>query len=1069
MSAGDHGNGAMQTERRFYGASIDRSIEVIFPTKKELGNELSVFHQVSYGCRGATWRWKQMQDKRGYTAICAIQRHAEMKRSSERSESMSKWRKNGQHGPAPKIPPPVGVLCTFCVRVKYSCKNAPCYILTKSIAHSCNGLGPAPRQGMRNLQFSPMALAQKVKSQIKNDVLQTNTSLGKLTCFEALSSIDGLSSRDHSYTGKRAKELVFGNVDEIFMTSVSRIENLKKNDPDTKWFFVFYPDYISKQLIEKPGSGRKIDRNLDDTIFCLRLHGILCSMGSSRRRKVLKDKDELLGRNMRATDFCHAYGPTRGCIGNIVNPGPDKEILLDAFTIEAENECQNTSSRLFEVDRYGLGESKQPIVGDRMKGQEKTLSFWCPKARKDHCTTHLEANMEQVGGADANDLLLFRNLVHEKDPGINGALFNKNALLGSKNEKFVEYMKTSIFGENCGMERFVDAYISSEREGIRTLQLSESLNGEYAREPNLIRGDPMPIAAERIWRKEVCKMKKEYDKYSKYAQKGLLIPPKYELELKMKTVNPRSYHITMLGPMRGSVQAMFESSDHKEHTIDISNGKFQCSFGCLKLDGQICSQGHVFIAHCNMDSTSFVPKKNKVTSGIELFNASKLDHDIAQGPLPLENLSKSNVPILMPHVRKPKGRTQKRRMRKGQKQKSYLYKKHEKAVMRALDNNEPIPELPLALSSFEKKCTSCGQPGHYSSTCSLPHNGRGDVMSNVAQEKALKQGYLLFEIKEPGKNNLPSSYDEFQEMRKKSPMSSQVFQHMMKSKRPSFMESDGTMTDNNYNVNSQNHEMADINSITIPTVIIRDSQDCISQNEECLMDDILIQCHTRNDDVNETREVPITQETLCEENNDGNSIENDSSSSLWSLMCSHCMSGEDVDVDYDSDLMYRGIYPANVCTDLERRKVHENSSSFNQMRNDVTQWFDSEAMNSMQAMIGHYKCIQNMRLDYNVYVSSALFYDTDSILNIKVLPTLINRIIGSMNRNNHYASYEMVIKKRIVIIYDGMNKSIQGWSLSIDYILKKHNIDLNPNFQFLRGFYGETMCLFLKAMTLEIG
>jgi hypothetical protein len=54
------------------------------------------------------------------------------------------------------------------------------------------------------------------------------------------------------------------------------------------------------------------------------------------------------------------------------------------------------------------------FVGDRLKGQDPTVSSWFPNIGKHDCVFHLIENMKEPknGGANANEIHLFQKLIH---------------------------------------------------------------------------------------------------------------------------------------------------------------------------------------------------------------------------------------------------------------------------------------------------------------------------------------------------------------------------------------------------------------------------------------------------------------------------------------------------------------------------------------------------------------------------------------------------------------------------------------------------------------------------------
>lgn len=208
-------------------------------------------------------------------------------------------------------------------------------------------------------------------------------------------------------------------------------------------------------------------------------------MGSATRRHQASTSGELSMRNVQPIDATFLKTDCHGTSYNIIQIMADSEITLETITADAENESKNTWIFGFKSDGNSVGSCKTNpqlvFVCDRMKGQNKTFSWWFSDVGKDNCLFHLKENMGETknGGATPNELSLFNRFVYLGT--IPDAYENKINFLTSVRPKVANCTNTSIFNGNCSLDRFCDAFIMKysiikrEREKIFVLLIPQKV------------------------------------------------------------------------------------------------------------------------------------------------------------------------------------------------------------------------------------------------------------------------------------------------------------------------------------------------------------------------------------------------------------------------------------------------------------------------------------------------------------------------------------------------------------------------------------------------------------------
>jgi hypothetical protein len=128
--------------------------------------------------------------------------------------------------------------------------------------------------------------------------------------------------------------------------------------------------------------------------------------------------------------------------------------------------------------------------------------------------------------------------------------------------------------------------------------------------------------------------------------------------------------------------------------------------------------------------------------------------------------------ILPPHVRTGQGRPKKKRIRKGQRVKQFC-DRNEQFRQREEVNHEEAD----IHHTTQHVCQICGLDGHNSRTCSSSTDGQGHHMTQNIQDEHIKRGYLIIPIDMPGCTNLPSTIQDYHNMRKRSEFPTMTFTH----------------------------------------------------------------------------------------------------------------------------------------------------------------------------------------------------------------------------------------------------------------------------------------------------
>ena len=79
-------------------------------------------------------------------------------------------------------------------------------------------------------------------------------------------------------------------------------------------------------------------------------------------------------------DACHLSCDEKGCMTDIIQPLGTNEFVLDTFSVDSLNECNDTWNLSLACDKKAVARSsKHSFCGDRLKGQDKVNDMVYPE------------------------------------------------------------------------------------------------------------------------------------------------------------------------------------------------------------------------------------------------------------------------------------------------------------------------------------------------------------------------------------------------------------------------------------------------------------------------------------------------------------------------------------------------------------------------------------------------------------------------------------------------------------------------------------------------------------------
>lgn len=588
--------------------------------------------------------------------------------------------------------------------------------------------------------------------------------VGSILCNEY--NLDKESSAKLPYMVKyRVKKEVInqskGDLKTQYSTLLHVLESMKQFDKESIILLKVFPD-TEDYLIRKGTRGKP---STYGKRFALRFGSVSVIPGSSIRRRSI-DKRKVL-----TADATHITNIMRGSIQSLIAPLADSEQIIEAYSVDAENESINTWNFLLSsIAEYNMLNASNVIVCDRLKGQIQTMERIIPTVNVDNCVLHLFMNLTDKRRMSKNlkkdfEKIFLAHSIEECSEAID-TLRRKI----SNQDELREYFDKSICDPEQ-LSRFADSHIMSNnsrvREGIRTAQLNESFHNSIID----TRDEYKPRIISDLFGYNYRRLNTLHSLYTKHCQDGIIIPPKQQLLIDSNKVMPErceyvvtSKHCHTLYEADVSVR---KRSDPRVHRITINpqQHKVYCSHRCEDRFGTLCSNALYFLHVMKMDYKQFIPFKYTIEGGCEFLSTSlgnckdkdfTLSTSVHEMPVSCPN-------IVPPHVRTPKGRKQTKRITKTTRLQSFVNSNREKANER--NTNIIFHEENTNPRRVTKKCTFCGCGGHDSRSCDNATNGRGVVMTTDEQNLALNNGFLIINIQTVGQTQLPQNEEEFHTMR----------------------------------------------------------------------------------------------------------------------------------------------------------------------------------------------------------------------------------------------------------------------------------------------------------------
>jgi len=510
--------------------------------------------------------------------------------------------------------------------------------------------------------------------------------------------------------------LRWGTPIEQYNNIIPMLESMKAFDPDSVILLkVFADNHVYKTKKRKSNDIQ----NEGIKQFALRFGAVSITPGSTVRRQK-DDETACLLRKVRTLDACHLNSSHRGTCCEMIQPCADSEKLVEFFTADAENESINTWNFSAESYKYAIGNKEledSVFVCDRLRGQHTTLSRWFPNVDLHDCIFHLKENMRTEGKIQREQLQLFDKYVHSGTVEEAGQAYDN--FINSLNPLQSEYVLKSVTSKP---ERFCDAFISKEREGIRSQQLSESFHSSIieARECTI------PVFLYKVFQYQYKILNDHYKIYDSSAQNNKVLPRRsyaqFVSNLNIQQnykIQPVDDNLVAADVLIANVLYLMDLTSHKVTvTTTVGSEAIECSHRCLKRNGMLCSYMIAYyLYHLKANNVlDYFPKKFRVDGGLKLLKTSL--GQCAGKSYDFNFCRKDNVTnhtrILPPHCRVQSGRPKKKRMVKGQ-----MVKKRTNRLAKVTELNnvsrlyENDHALPANVKRKESSCSTCGEKHSY--------------------------------------------------------------------------------------------------------------------------------------------------------------------------------------------------------------------------------------------------------------------------------------------------------------------------------------------------------------------
>ena len=218
------------------------------------------------------------------------------------------------------------------------------------------------------------------------------------------------------------------------------------------------------------------------------------------------------------------------------------------------------------------------------------------------------------------------------------------------------------------------------------------------------------------------------------------------IEKRTKQAQNYEIEVSQSDPLSAKVTSKYETPRFC-HSITLSCIPPTCSYGCLRLLGSPCKEMCTFAKSIHVDIVSLIPSKYTIKGCLEvLMESLQPNHPPLQ--INKEDLYEKPPIILPPHMRKIRGRPHIKRYKVG--------------------------------DGRSSKCQNCGQKGHNTRTCFNATDGQGNMMESKTQDDYINEGFLVINITQPGTTILPTTLEDFHNMRNKSEYPSLPFHRHVK-------------------------------------------------------------------------------------------------------------------------------------------------------------------------------------------------------------------------------------------------------------------------------------------------
>ena len=356
-------------------------------------------------------------------------------------------------------------------------------------------------------------------------------------------------------------------------------------------------------------------------------------------------------------------------------------------------------------------------------------------------------------------------------------------LLNYCNDAQREYLNVSLLNEQPGPSQSSPRHWAAVHKpsnvpfyGVDTNQSSESINNlvnghESAREQTI----PLAInvAAKVDWDQRVQHLKLYRSRHNHNDDLGPKLTSKNDRFLLTTDLRDFSFQYDAA---RG-IATVQRNHDPSQIPHDICIRTFRCSLRCIELEGRPCPEQVAYCKKHGVQTINLYPELFHVKNCLLAAEAACFDENLKVRIPTTASLACTRTPIIPPNVRPPKGGAgrpkRKRHLRDRASDRAAAAKRQRRLEREAEENGTAPPDNTIVPRGHT--CTVCGEPDHHSSTCKVPVDSFGNVMSVQEQDDVLERGFLILEVPKSGTDFLPASLDSYETMRENSRFSTLPF------------------------------------------------------------------------------------------------------------------------------------------------------------------------------------------------------------------------------------------------------------------------------------------------------